>query len=127
MNYYLLTLKDKEGNEEEIKLRLKSADCIEIEKKTGKSLIDLAKDYSMTNLAMLLKYMRRTELPQFSDIDASNLLDKIIDNGYTVDEILIEVIYGGLSVSGFLKKEDLEEMKKEIIEAKQNKKSPQKK
>lgn len=127
MNYYLLTLKDKEGNEEEIKLRLKSADCIEIEKKTGKSLIELAKDYSMTNLAMLLKYMRRTEIPQFSDVQSYDLLDKIIDNGYTVDEILIEVIYGGLSVSGFLKKEDLDKMKEEIIEAKQEIKSPQKK
>ena len=103
-----------ELNGEMVKLRLTSSDSIEIEKKTGKSVLDLVDDYSITNIIMLLKYLRRAELPQFSDKDASELYDKFVDNGYTIEQIMIEVIYEGLCVSGFFKKERLEELKKEL-------------
>lgn len=123
MNNYILELKDKEGNTKEVKLRLRSADCIEIEKKTGKSMIEVIQDYSFTNVAMLLKYMRRSELPQFSEQDAFDLLDEIIDNGYVLEDILTKIICEGLAVSGFFKKEDLDVVKKEYSRIKN---SPQK-
>lgn len=119
MNYYILELKNEEGKTEEIKLRLKSADCIAIEKKTGQSMLDLVQEYSFTNIAMLLKYMRRSELPQFSDEDAYDLLDRIIDSGYVLEDIVSDIIYGGLATSGFFKKEDLTKLKEKA------KKSPQ--
>lgn len=111
MNNYILELKDKDGNTKEVKLRLKSLDCIEIEKKTNKKMLDLIQDYSMNTIIMLLKYMRRSELPQFSEKDACELYDELIDNGYSIDTILSDVVYEGLVASGFLTKEDLAKMK----------------
>lgn len=111
MNNYILELKDNEGNIEEVKLRLRSADCIEIENKTGKKMLDLIQDYSMKTIIMLLKYMRRSEMPQFSEKEACDLYDKLIDNGYNIETVLSGIVYEGLVASGFLTKEDLEKMK----------------
>lgn len=49
---------EKELNGEVIKLRLTSADSIEIEDKTKQSLLDLIEDYSMKTVVMFLKYLR---------------------------------------------------------------------
>lgn len=119
MNSYILELKDKEGNTKEVKLRLRSIDCIEIEKKTGKTVIDLAQEFSITNIVTILKYMRKWEIPQYSDADASELLDEIIDNGYVLEEILADVVYEGLAISGFFKKEDLQKVKKTMKKVKE--------
>ena len=105
-----------ELNGEVIKLRLTSSDSVEIEKKTGKSILDLIDEYSMTTVVMFLKYLRRSEIPQFSEKDAYELYDKFIDNDYTMEQILFDVIYEALCVSGFFKKEKLIELKKEIQE-----------
>lgn len=105
MKYYILTL-----DGEDIKLRLTSADSVEIEKKTGVKLLDFIQDYSITTVTTLLKYMRRSEVPNFSEKDAYALYDKLVDNGYTLEDIVFKVIYETCVVSGFLKKSDLEEM-----------------
>lgn len=107
MNYFILEL---EG--EEIKLRLTSADSIEIEKKTGVKLLDYIQDYSITTVTTLLRYMRKSEIPNYSITDACNLYDKLVDNGYTLEDIVFKVIYEACVVSGFLKKKELEEMMK---------------
>lgn len=105
MNYYIITL-----NGEDIKLRLTSADSVEIEKKTGVKLLDFIQDYSITTITTLLKYMRRSDVPNFSEKDAFVLYDRLIDNGYTLEDIVFKVIYETCVVSGFLKKSDLEDM-----------------
>lgn len=105
MNYYIITL-----NGEDIKLRLTSADSVEIEKKTGVKLLDFIQDYSITTITTLLKYMRRSDVPNFSEKDAFALYDRLIDNGYTLEDIIFKVIYETCVVSGFLKKSDLEDM-----------------
>lgn len=105
MNYYIITL-----NGEDIKLRLTSADSVEIEKKTGVKLLDFIQDYSITTITTLLKYMRRSDVPNFSEKDAFVLYDRLIDNGYTLEDIIFKVIYETCVVSGFLKKSDLEYM-----------------
>ena len=105
-----------ELNGEVVKLRLTSSDSVEIEKKTGKSILDLIDEYSMTTIVMFLKYMRRSEVPNFSEKDAYELYDKFIDNDYTMEKILFDVIYEALCVSGFFKKERLMELKKELQE-----------
>lgn len=105
MNYFILEL-----DGEEIKLRLTSADSIEIEKKTGIKLLDFIQDYSITTVTTLLRYMRKSEVPNFSTDDACKLYDKLVDNGYTLEDIIFKVIYEVCVVSGFLKKKDLDEM-----------------
>ena len=108
MKYYELEL-----NGEIIKLRLTSNDCIEIEKKTGVKLLDYIQDYSMQTLITLLMYMRRSSIPNYSLKDASELYDKLIDSEDfgSMESVLYDVIFEGLVVSGFLKKEELEEIK----------------
>lgn len=108
MKYYEFEL---EG--ETIKLRLTSSDCIEIEKKTGTKLIDYMQDYSMQTVITLLMYMRRSSIPNFSQKDACELYDKLISSEEygSMEEILYNVIFEGLVVSGFIKKEELEEIK----------------
>lgn len=105
MNYFILDL-----NGEEIKLRLTSADSMEIEKKTGIKLLDFIQDYSITTITTLLRYMRKSEVPNFSMDDACKLYDKLVDNGYTLEDIIFKVIYEACVASGFLKREDLDEM-----------------
>lgn len=108
MKYYEFEL-----NGETIKLRLTSNDCIEIEKKTGVKLLDYIQDYSMQTVVTLLMYMRRSSVPNFSIKDAGELYDKLIDSEEygTMENIIYDVIFEGLVVSGFLKKEELEEIK----------------
>ena len=67
----------------------------------------------MQTILTLLMYMRRSSIPNFSMKDAGELYDKLIDNEEfgTMEEILYNVIFEGLVVSGFLKKEELEEIK----------------
>ena len=107
---------------ENIKLRLTSNDCIEIENKTGVKLLDYIQDYSMKTIVTLIMYMRRSSIPNFSMKDASALYDKLIDSEQfgTMERILYDVIFEGLVVSGFLSKEELEQMKDEM-----NRKTPQ--
>lgn len=109
MKYYEFEL-----NGETIKLRLTSNDCIEIEKKTGEKLIDYIQDYSMQTIITLLMYMRRSSVPNFSMKDASVLYDQLIDSEEygNMESVLYDVIFEGLVVSGFIKKEELEEIKK---------------
>lgn len=108
MKYYEFEL---EG--ETIKLRLTSNDCIEIEKKTGTKLLDYIQDYSIQTLITLLMYMRRSSIANYSMKEASELYDKLIDSEEygNMESILYDVIFEGLVVSGFLKKEELEEIK----------------
>lgn len=102
-----------ELNGETIKLRLTSNDCVEIEKKTGQKLLDYMQDYSMQTVLTLLMYMRRSSVPNFSMKDAGDLYDKLIDNEEygSMEKVLYDVIFEGLVVSGFLKKEELEDIK----------------
>lgn len=108
MKYYEFEL-----NGRTIKLRLTANDCMVIEKKTGKKLLDYMQDYSITTVIALLMYMVRSSVPNFSEKDAGALYDELIDSEQygSLESILFDVIYEGLVVSGFLKKEDLTAMK----------------
>jgi hypothetical protein len=118
MRYFELEL-----DGETIKLRMTTENSQLVEKKTGKGLFDLVQDMSVTNIVTLLMYLRRGETPNFSEKETFALCDKLIDNDYTYEKIMMEVIFEALVVSGFLSKEQLEEakaMKEEVKE--QNKK-----
>ena len=116
MKFYELEL-----NGETIKFRLTSNDCMTIEKSSGKSFTDFMTQMDMTTVLTLLRYMRRSSQHDFSMEDASNLYDKLVDAGYSLEDIVSNIIMETLVVSGFMKKADLEtikdvkdEMKKEV-------------
>ena len=103
-----------ELNGEIIKLRLTSELIIEIEKKNNKSILEIMKDVSQTNIIMLLMYMRRFEIPNFSQKEASQLYDKFIDNEYSMQDVVFKVIYEGLVVSGVMTKGELSQLKEMV-------------
>lgn len=99
---------------ETIKLRLTSEAIIEIEKKNNKSILELMKEVSQTNIIMMLMYMRRFEIPNYSQKEASELYDKFIDNEYSMQDVLFKVIYEGLVVSGVMTKGELSQLKEVV-------------
>lgn len=109
MKYYEIEL-----NGEIIKLRLTSELIMEIEKKNNKSIIEIMKDISQTNIIMLLMYMRRFEIPNYSQKEASQLYDKFIDNEYSMQDVVFKVIYEGLVVSGVMTKGELSQLKEMV-------------
>lgn len=118
MKYYEIDL-----NGETIKFRLTTADAVTLESKTNTKMMDLVMDYSHTTIATMIKYLRRSELENFSDKDAYALIDKLIDNGYTIERIVYDIIFEALVVSGFLTKEQLEEVKMELKTAQEKTKA----
>ena len=111
-----------ELNGETIKLRLTTENSQVIEKKTGKGLFNLVQEVNITNIVTLLMYLRRGETPNFSEKETCALCDKLIDNGYTFERIMMEIIFEALVMSGFLSKEQLEEAKALKEEVKENNK-----
>lgn len=109
MKFYEIELNGKT-----IKFRLTTADAVTLESKTNTKMMDLVMDYSHTTIATLIRYLRRSEVENFSDKDAYALIDELIDNGYTIEKILYDIIFEALVVSGFLTKEQLEEVKREL-------------
>ena len=108
MKYFTI---DLDG--EEINFRLTSLDCLEIEEKNKTKMLNYIMDYSHTTIITMLRYLRKSSVPNFSLKDACELMDKLIDNGYTFEKIVHDIIYEALVVSGFLSKEELEELKKD--------------
>lgn len=103
------------SNGKELKLRLTSGECIEIENATRKSILEYIQEESMTMMCTLLRYMVKEingeEQRNFSLKNAQALFDELVDSGLTLKQILMDIIYETLVVSGFLEKEDWEEMK----------------
>lgn len=110
-------------NGETIKFRLTTADAVTLESKTNTKMMDLIMDYSHTTIATMIRYLRRSEIDNFSDKDAYALIDKLIDNGYTIERIVYDIIFEALVVSGFLTKEQLEEVKAELKTAQEKTKA----
>lgn len=122
MKYFELEL-----DGETVKFRLKSSDCLAIEKKTGTKILDFIQDYSMTAIITMLTYLRRGEKDNFSEKEATELYDKLVDNGYTMERIVFDIIFEALVVSGFLDKSQLDEMKTTKNEVADKKKAELKK
>lgn len=102
-----------ELNGKEIKMRLTSQDCVEIEKNKGVRLLDFIQDYAITTIVTLLKYMRRGAGENFTENMAYSFYDELIDEGYTMSDILDKIIYETLVVSGVISAEDLKNIRDE--------------
>lgn len=108
-----------ELNGKELKFRLTSSDCLEIEEKYKTKLLDFIQDYSMTAIITLLRYMRKSDVPNFSKTEACVLFDDLINSGLGFEDILTKIIYPTAVVSGFLKQSDLDKMLNEMEEKKE--------
>ncbi len=112
------------NNGKELKLRLTSGECIEIENATKKSILEVIQEESMTMMCTLLRYMVKEingeAVKNYSFKNAQELFDELVDSGLTLKQILMDVIYETLVVSGFLEKEDWEEMKTAQTKASKN-------
>ena len=117
MNYFVFNYTNKNGENKELRLRLTSADAIEIENTKKKSILEVLGEESLTSIVTLLRYLNKFENKQYSFQDAQRLYDELIDSGMTMKTILIDVIYEALVVSGFLEKDKWEEMKKALNKA----------
>ena len=112
MNNYVYTYTNKEGETKELRLRLTSADAIEIENTKKMSVASYLQQESITMIVTLLRSLRKWDDKNFSFNQAQALYDELIDSGMTMKQILVDIIYEALVVSGFLEKHEWEEMKK---------------
>lgn len=108
MKYYTFNLSDKEIN-----MRLNSMDCEKIEKQYNCTLLDFVQQGSVTSLITLLQYMRNGAGETFTKNMAYSFYDELIDNGFTIEKILMDIIYETLVVSGVISQEDLKNIKEE--------------
>lgn len=113
MKNFVFNYKDSEGNEKEVALRLTSMDCENIEKQYNCSLINYVQQTSITTLINLLMYMRKGAGETFTKNQAYSFYDELVDSGYTIESMLMEIIYPTLVVSGVLSEEDFKEIKEE--------------
>jgi len=114
MKFYELELEN-----ETIELRMTTTNAKALENKTGKGIFDLAQDMSVTNISKILMYLLKGKKENVSEKETDELVDKLVDNGYTYERIMMEIIFEALVVSGFLSKEQLAEaktMKEEVTE-----------
>lgn len=115
------------GETKVLKLRLVSSDMKVIEKFTQMSLLDYVSNPTITMMTTMLRYMMRANIPNYSEKDADKLYDELVDAGLTMENIYLDIIMETLVVSGFMKKEDLETMKNQSQEQKEEKlKNPSK-
>ena len=117
MKYFELEL-----DGETIELRMTTTNAKTLESKTGKSIFDLVQDMSVTNISKILMYLLKGKKDNVCEKEADELVDKLVDNGYTYEKIMMEIIFEALVVSGFLSKEQLEEAKTLKEEVKENNK-----
>lgn len=108
MKYFTFNLNDREIN-----MRLNSSDCEKIEKTYNCTLLDYVQQGSITSLVTLLQHMRAGAGETFTRNMAYSFYDELVDNGYTIEKILMDIIYETLVVSGVISKEDLENIKGE--------------
>lgn len=111
MKNFIFNLKDTEGNEKEIAMRLISSDCEKIEKAYNCTLLDYVQQGSVTSIVTLLQHMRAGAGECFTRNMAYSFYDELVDNGYTIETILMDIIYETLVVSGVISEEDLKEIK----------------
>lgn len=109
MKFLTIKLEDKD-----LEFRLTSSDAIDIEKKNNTPLQKYIQQVSNTNCVNLLKYMRRSRIPNFSDKDANELFDQLVDEGYSLESIYLKIIFPACVVSGVITQKDMDKIQEAI-------------
>ena len=103
---------DLNGNE--INMRLNSSSCEQIEKTYNCTLIDYVQQGSVTSIITLLQHMRAGADAKFTKNMAYGFYDDLVDAEYTIEKILMEIIYPTLVISGVLSQEDFDSIKEDL-------------
>lgn len=107
MRYFTINL-----NGEDVNLRLTSEDAIKIEKNYNVKLFDYIGDSSMTSIINLLRYMLQGGKGQtISQPEAHQFFDRLVDEEWKVEQIVMDIILPTAEVSGLLTQSDLETAK----------------
>ena len=102
----------KEINGEVYRFKFKSKRCIDLEKATGREMLELLQDSSMSNIVRLLKAACLND-----NVDEYDLLDKLMENS-SLEKIMIDIIYEVAAISGIITREDKERIDNVIDEDK---------
>lgn len=86
--------------------KFKSKKIVDLEKITGKSILEVLQDTSFSNVARLLKYSCIEEINEFE------LLDDLLEE-MTYEEVIMNVIIETCVVSGLISKKQADDLKKE--------------
>lgn len=110
MRYFTFNL-----NDNEINMRLNSSDCEKIEKQYNCTLLNYVQQGSVTSLVTLLQHMRMgAGEKNFTRNLTYDFYDELIDVGYTIESILMEIVYPTLVISGVLSQEDFDSIKEDL-------------
>ena len=104
MRFYTIDL-----NGQGVNLRLTSEDCLKIEKNYNVKLFDYIGEGSITSVVTLLRYMLQGgQGKTISQGEAQQFFDELVDNGWKVENIVMDIIMPTAEVSGLLTQSDLE-------------------
>lgn len=107
MKYFEITINNKD-----YKMRLTSEQCVQLEKHLETKLLDYIQDYSVQTIVTLLRNLiDGKENVRCSERMAYDIYDDLIDEGYTIETILMNVIYPALAVSGVMSQEQIDFIK----------------
>ena len=103
-----------ELNNREVELRLVSEDMIKIEETYKVKLIDFIQDYSIKTIVTLLRYMLKgAKKAPVSQNEAQDLFDELVDNKWSLAQIVGSLIMPACEASGLLSESDLQKIKTE--------------
>ena len=97
----------KEIKGKEYHFKFKSKKLVDLEKITGKTIVDLLHEMNFTNLSRILKYSCLEE------IDEYELLDSLLEE-LSLEEVVIQVILPILKVSGIISQKDLDKINEKM-------------
>lgn len=104
----------KEIGGKEVNFRLTSQDSVAIEDKAKEPLQKYIQEVSNTRCVNLLRYLRKGEVPNFSMEDSHKLFDELVDEGYSLEKIYLEIIFPALVTSGLLTQSNLEDIQRAV-------------
>lgn len=91
--------------------KFKSKRLVDLEKVTGKSILELLQDTSFSNVARLLKYAC------LDDVDEYELLDDLLET-MTYEKIILDIIIETCAVSGILSKKEVNDIQEKAADSK---------
>ena len=106
-------------NDKEVGFKLTSGEIANLESRMGgKPITELLQDSSVTMIATLLKHMRRWEEPTFSQGDAYDLMDELVDAGMTLTDIYWKIFAPVCVKSGIISEASLKQAEEGSTEEK---------
>ena len=97
-------------NDKEVGFKLTSGEIANLEGRMGgKPITELLQNNSVTMIATLLKHMRKWEQPNFSQNDAYDLMDELVEGGYTLSDIYWKIFAPVCVNAGIISEEALKE------------------